>query len=82
MSLFFRVSGIALVLLVFMAAGVLIGAQRPSPKNPADTERFRLLSDDRAFDTKTGKTCLVNIQMPKGFKLDGPTPSCSELAEQ
>jgi hypothetical protein len=73
----------AVVGAVFLAAGFFLGIRRPTSTKPVtDLGRFHVLEDDRAFDTKTGKTCLMNVNVPVGFKLDGSTPSCSELTAQ
>lgn len=75
MSLFFRVSGIALTLLVFLGAGVLIGSHRPLEP------RFRQVSDTRAFDTKTGQICGTNaVSVPPGLTLQ--TPYCMDIAKR
>jgi hypothetical protein len=53
MSLFFRVSGIVLTLMVFLGCGVLIGAKR----GVMASGRFQKVSDTTALDTWTGHMC-------------------------
>ena len=59
MRLFFKVSGIVFVLLVFMGCGVLIGAKKPneSAKTTTVAGRFQPIGSSLALDTKSGLTC-------------------------
>lgn len=77
-----KVLSVSVISMLFLGAGFFMGARKaPSTAGVADAGRFKLMTDDRAFDSKTGKTCII-VQPFEGFKLNGPTPACSELAGQ
>ena len=83
MNLFFRVSGIAFILLLFLGTGVFIG-KHEAPKEPVtvvETGRFQQLSATTALDTKSGKICMI-VNLSVGATLEGGTPACSELASR
>ncbi len=44
--------------------------------------RFLPIGDGKALDTKTGKTCLLEVHLSPGASLVGPFPACSELVSQ
>jgi hypothetical protein len=83
MSLFLRVSGIVLILFVFLGAGVVIGEKHGASRNmvaiqPVTSYRFQPIADGKALDTKTGRVCFP-IALPAGATLDDGTPSCPTL---
>lgn len=89
MSLFFRVSGIVLTLMVFLGCGILIGAHKPATVMASG--RFEKLTETTAFDTKTGQTCDTKPDYsfngngpppPNGFRKDTGNPLCSELSSR
>ena len=57
MRLFFKVSGIVFVLLVFMGCGYVAGAKREAPTTVIQSEKFVKLTSTTAFDTRNGTTC-------------------------
>lgn len=71
-----------LVGIVFLGAGVLIGAKRAAVEviSAPDLVRFQKLTDTTALDSKTGLTCALDV--PSGVILDNGMKSCPDLAKQ
>jgi hypothetical protein len=84
-----KLCAVMVVGLVFLGAGVLVGARRPSA-------RFERISEFEAFDTKTGQRCSItkpiaytSAPVPQGITLDPPGTSiypdlllCDQIARQ
>ncbi len=66
---------------VFLVAGVLIGAKKGQTVEiqPVTSYRFQPLKDGEALDTKTGKICAI-VSLPPGATLDDGTPPCDQLS--
>ena len=78
MRLFFKISGIVFILLVFLGCGYVAAGKRGTV---AETQRFEHLSDDEGWDTKTGQKCHAKTIAPlPGFTND--EPNCADLAKQ
>jgi hypothetical protein len=69
--------------LVFLGAGVMIGAKgAPKPIiQSTQGQRFLPQGEGKAFDTKLGQTCLSDLKLPPGASLDGAS-TCEELAKR
>jgi len=76
-GLFFRVSGIVAVLLVFMGCGALVARK---PAVILEPPRFERISDTTALDTKIGKVCStvsgVQIDPQTGERVQNIPPPC------
>jgi hypothetical protein len=72
----------SVVALVFLGAGVLIGARRPIATSPLEGQRFVATNKPGfAFDTKLGLECdMDGIDVPRGITLD--IPRCASLAKR
>jgi hypothetical protein len=80
-NMFFRVAGIVAVLMLFLGIGVGIGRHYPAVVVQASEQRFQMLDNRVAFDTKTGHKCVTD-SIPSGFTTQEGYPSCSEIFKQ
>lgn len=73
-----KLCAVTFVCLIFLGAGLMIGAKRPSA-------RFERISDIEAFDTKTGQKCrTVSVQdpdRPPGWS-NSPEGLCADISKQ
>lgn len=76
MSLFFRVSGIVLTLVVFLGCGFLIGAHKPS----VEAAIIQPISSTQGVNTRTGQVCTFQT-LPTGWKTSDGTPQCADIAK-
>jgi hypothetical protein len=78
----FRSAGLfALQAIALLGLGYDLGWHHNSKPNSPDAARFRKLSDEQAFDTKTGHTCYIVLPktLPEGYVAMDEVPLCSEI---